>query len=42
MSERVLLGAGQGVAGGAAERLPNLLAAGAVCRLERTGATAAA
>jgi methionine biosynthesis protein MetW len=42
VSERVLLGPARGPAGGAAARRPNLLAAGAVCRLERTAATPAA
>jgi methionine biosynthesis protein MetW len=37
VSERVLLGARRGPAGAAARVRPNLLAAAAVCRLERTG-----
>jgi methionine biosynthesis protein MetW len=42
VSERVLLGETRGRAGGAARALPNLLAAAAVCRLERTGSPPAA
>ena len=42
VSERVLLGASRGPAGGAAAARPNLLAAAAVCRLQRTGDGAAA
>jgi methionine biosynthesis protein MetW len=42
VSERVLLGADRGPAGGAVGRAPNLMAAGAVCRLERTGSPRAA
>jgi methionine biosynthesis protein MetW len=37
VSERVLLGADRGPAGAAVALRPNLLAAAAVCRLERTG-----
>jgi methionine biosynthesis protein MetW len=36
VSERVLLGPGRGAAGAGARARPNLLAAAAVCRLERT------
>ena len=42
VSERVLLGSARGPAGAAAAVRPNLLAAAAVCRLERTGGAAAA
>lgn len=42
MSERVLLGETRGRAGAAAGALPNLLAAAAVCRLERTASPPAA
>jgi methionine biosynthesis protein MetW len=42
VSERVLLGTTRGPAGGATAARPNLLAAGAVCRLERTGSAPAA
>jgi methionine biosynthesis protein MetW len=42
VSERVLLGIDRGPAGGLAALRPNLLAAAAVCRLERTGDASAA
>jgi methionine biosynthesis protein MetW len=42
VSERILLGADRGPAGGAVAARPNLLAAGAVCRLERTGGSPSA
>jgi methionine biosynthesis protein MetW len=42
VSERVLLGEARGPAGSAASVRPNLLAAAAVCRLERTGRMPAA
>jgi len=37
IDERVLLGPGRSRAGGAASLRPNLFAAAAVCRLERSG-----